>query len=506
MTPYLHAVEQGEADGLVARDAHVSPAPEPDPPGRAMRPLQRLQLLCDEGSLHVMRSSATSERMGDKARPGDGVVGASGTVAGRPIYCFAQDMSFAGGSVGAAHAETIVRVQRLAGKARVPVIGFFESGGARMQEGLAALGGYARIFREHVHLSGQVPQISVITGTSAGGGCYAPALTDFVVMTEAASMFLTGPAVVREVTGQQTTTKDLGGTAVHDRNGVCHFSLDSDGEAILHVRRLLGYLPQNAWSAPPQAVSVAPDGPDPGGVVPLDLRRPYDTRAALAGIVDAGSLLEVSRAWARNIVTAFARIDGRSVGIVANQPKHMGGVIDAEASQKGARFVRTCNAFGIPLIVFVDTPGFLPGIEQEAIGVIRHGAKLLHAFAEATVPRYTVVLRKAFGGAYITMNSKDLGADLTLAWSRAELGIMGAQQAVGIVNRREIEKADDPVAARDRLAADYAVRHLGAEAAAQTGHIDDVIRPAETRGRLALALAMAGHDRGGRGRTGNIPL
>ena len=490
----------------MARDAHVAPIVELRPRDARMRPLQRLQLLCDEGTLHLLRSSATSERMGDRARPGDGVVGASGSVGGRPIYCFAQDVSFAGGSVGAAHAETIVRVQRLAQRARVPVVGFVESGGARMQEGLAALGGYARIFSEHVRLSGEVPQISVITGTSAGGGCYSPALTDFVIMTEAASMFLTGPAIVREVTGQQTSTRDLGGTQIHARNGVSQFAVQSDAEAIVLVRELLGYLPQNAWTPAPSSSPAEPEGPDPGGVVPLDARRAYDVLEAVRGIIDGHSLLEVSPAWARNIVTAFGRIEGRPVGIVANQPKHMGGVIDADASQKGGRFVRICNSFGIPLIVLVDTPGFLPGIEQEAVGAIRHGAKLLHAFAEATVPRYTVVLRKAFGGAYITMNSKELGADLTLAWSRAQLGIMGAQQAVAIVNRREIEQADDPAAAREQLARAYEIRHLSAESAAQAGHIDDVIRPGETRGRLALALALAGSDRGGRGRAGNIPL
>lgn len=504
MTAHLQAVARA-AGNIVARDGCVLPAHEPPAPQRPLRPVQRLQLLCDPGSLQVVRASAASDAMGERARPGDGVVGASGTVAQRPIYCFAQDVAFAGGSVGAAHAETIVRIQRLAGKARVPIIGFVESGGARMQEGLAALDGYARIFSEHVALSGEVPQISVITGTSAGGGCYSPALTDFVVMTEAASMFLTGPAVVREVTGQATTTSGLGGTQVHARNGVSHFAVGSDSEAILLARRLLTYLPQNASAAPPQAPAVEPTGPDPGGLVPLDPRSPYDMRRALEGIIDGGSLLEVAPSWAPNIVTAFARVEGRPIGIVANQPNHVGGVIDAEASQKGGRFVRTCNAFGIPLAVFVDTPGFLPGIEQEAIGVIRHGAKLLHAFAEASVPRFTVVIRKAFGGAYITMNSKDLGADLTLAWSRAQLGIMGAHQAVGIVNRREIEQAADPEAARERLATEYDIRHLGAAVAAREGHIDDVIRPGETRGRIALALAMAG-ERGARGRLRNIPL
>jgi acetyl-CoA carboxylase carboxyltransferase component len=492
---------------IVARDAHVDDRRQPDVTGaRPMRPLQRLQFLCDEGTLHVIRSSVSSDQMGDNARPGDGVIGAAGRVGGRPIFCFAQDASYAGGSVGAAHANTILRVQRLAEQARVPVIGFVESGGARMQEGLAALDGYARVFSQHVALSGKVPQISIITGTSAGGGCYSPALTDFVVMTDAATMFLTGPAVVREVTGQETSARELGGTQVHDRNGVCQFVVDSDVDSIFLVRELLAYLPQNAWATAPLATSAEPDGPDPGGVAPIDPRRAYDTREVIRGIVDGGSILEVSPRWAQNLVTAFARIEGRPVGIVANQPRHLGGVIDADAAQKGSRFVRTCNAFGIPLVVLVDTPGFLPGTSQESIGVIRHGAKLLYAFAEATVPRFTVVLRKAFGGAYITMNSKDLGADLTLAWSRAELGIMGAQQAVGIVNRRQIQNAADPAAARDNLARDYAARHLGAASAAAGGHIDEVIRPGETRGRLALALSSASHDRGGRGLVRNIPL
>jgi acetyl-CoA carboxylase carboxyltransferase component len=497
----------GSSEPLVARDGHMDSGSQPlEVAAQAVRPLQRLQLLCDEGSLHVIRSSVASDRMGDKARPGDGVVGAAGRVAGRPIFCFAQDASYAGGSVGAAHANTILRVQRLAEQARVPVIGFVESGGARMQEGLAALDGYARVFSQHVALSGKVPQISVITGTSAGGGCYSPALTDFVVMTDAATMFLTGPAVVREVTGQATTGRDLGGPQVHDRNGVSHFAVDTDVDSIFLVRELLSYLPQNAWTSPPMSAPAAPDGPDPGGVVPIDPRRAYDTREPIRGIVDGGSLLEVSPRWAPNLVTAFARLEGRPIGVVANQPQHLGGVIDAEASQKGGRFVRTCNAFGIPLVVLVDTPGFLPGTSQESIGVIRHGAKLLHAFAEAVVPRFTVVLRKAFGGAYITMNSKDLGADLTLAWSRAELGIMGAHQAVGIAHRRQIEAASDPADARDRLARDYAARHLGAAAAAAGGHIDEVIRPAETRGRLALALATTAHGRGGHGAVRNIPL
>jgi acetyl-CoA carboxylase carboxyltransferase component len=471
-----------------------------------LAPLQRLSLLCDDRSLQVIRSAVSSERMGDSARAGDGIVGGAGRIGGRTVYCFAQDATFAGGSLGAAHADTIVRLQRLAARAKVPIIGFMESAGARIQEGLAALDGYARVFSQHMALSGQVPQISVITGSSAGGGSYSPALTDFVVMTRAASMFLTGPSIVHEVTGQETSAAELGGPRVHERNGVSHFVVDDDAASLHLVRQLLGYLPQNAWAEPPRLAAVGPEGPDPGGVVPIDPRRAYDVRQAVWGIVDAESLLEVSTSWAPNLVTAFARIEGRVVGVVANQPRHLGGVLDACAAQKGARFVRTCNAFGIPLVVIVDTPGFLPGTEQERVGVIRHGAKLLHAFAEATVPRFTVIFRKAYGGAYITMNSKDLGADLTLAWSRAELGIMGAHQAVGLVHRREIQRADDPADVRERLARDYAARHLSAAAAASGGHIDEVIRPGETRERLARALDTAAPVRGACGTVRNIPL
>jgi acetyl-CoA carboxylase carboxyltransferase component len=482
-------------DGLVARDGHVDAeaVDAADDRRRTMPPLERLTLLCDEGSLNVIRSEATSERMGDKARAGDGVVGAYGRIGGRPVFCYAQDARFAGGSVGERHADTIVRVLRLARQAGVPVISFVESGGARMQEGLAALNGYARIFYENVALSGRVPQISVITGTSAGGGCYSPALTDFIVMTRASSMFLTGPAVVREVTGEKTTAQDLGGPRVHERNGVCQFVVDSEVDSIFLVRQLLGYLPQHAGEAPPRSPAAEPDGPDTGRVVPLDPRTPYDVRDVAHAIFDGGSLLEVEPNWAPNLVTAFARLDGRPAGVLANQPRVLGGVLDAEAGEKGARFIRTCNAFGLPLIVLVDTPGFMPGTTQETAGVIRHGAKLLHAFAEATVPRFTVVLRKAFGGAYITMNSRDLGADLTLAWPNAELGIMGAEQAVGIIHRRELADAEDAATARKRLADAYAARHLSARSAARDGCIDEVVRPTETRARLTLALATLGN-------------
>jgi acetyl-CoA carboxylase carboxyltransferase component len=476
-------------------NAHVVPLLGRDPL-ETLRPLERLRLLADDGSLQVIRPEVAPEAMGAEARPGDGVIGGSLRIAGRLVFCFAQDAGFAGGSVGAQHADTIVRVQRLARRAGAPVIGFVESGGARMQEGVAALDGYARVFSEHVALSGRVPQISVITGVAAGGGSYSPALTDFVIMTGAACMFLTGPAVVRAVTGEAITARELGGPGVHRRNGVCDFTVATDIDAIFIVRQLLGYLPSSAGERPPLAGALEPAGPDPGAAVPLDSRRVYDVRTAIEGIVDAESLLEAAPRWARNLVTALARIDGRPVGIVASQPRHLGGVIDAEASQKGARFVRMCDAFGLPLVVLVDTPGFLPGSGQEAAGAIRHGAGLLRAFAAARVPRITVVLRKSFGGAYIAMNSKALGADLYLAWTRAQVGIMGAEEAVGVLHRRALAAANDPAQERRRLAEAYAAEHLSAHAAARVGAVDEVIRPPETRARLASALAALAEDQG----------
>jgi acetyl-CoA carboxylase carboxyltransferase component len=468
---------------------------------------ERLELLCDPGSLRVIRSGVESRYMGERARPDDGVVGAAGTVDGRPVYCYAQDPEFAGGSLGEAHADTIVRVLRLAGRSRVPVVGFIESGGARLQEGVAALGGYGRIFRENVLLSGRIPQISVIAGTSAGGGCYSPALTDFVVMTERAAMFLTGPAVVREAIGEEVSAKELGGGQVHERNGVCEFVVPGELESIFLVRDLLSYLPQNAWQPPPlRPPAEPPAGADPGAHVPREPRRVYDVRDVMRDLADEGRILEVSPKWARNIVTAFARIEGRPVGVIANQPRYLGGTIDADAAQKGARFVRTCNAYSIPLVVLVDTPGFMPGIRQEAAGVIRHGAKLLHAFAEASVPRVTVVLRKAFGGAYITMNAKDLGADLTFSWTTAEIGVMGGKQAVAIIKKREIAAAEDPEAVRGRLADAYAGEQLSAEVAARDGFVDEVIESSDTRPRLAWALSMLGGRPGRQGDAGNLPL
>src|SRR5919108_4699172 len=435
-----------------------------------LTPLERLEALCDPGSLELVRTRIASRSA--RTAPGDGVVAGAGTVGGRPIYCYAQDQGFAGGSLGTAQAETIVRPLELAGRAAAPVVGFIASGGARIDEGAGALGGYGAIFRQHVALSGRVPQISVITGTSAGGGAYSPALTDFVVMTEGSRLFLTGPAVVEEVMGESVTMDELGGPRVHARNGVCDLVAEDDHAAAELVRDLLGHLPQSSAQPPNPAL---PEEPLNGGpAVPADPRKVYDVRDVIRSLSDSSSMLELSPRWARNMVTALIRLNGHPAGVIANQPHHLGGVIDSAASEKAAGFIRRCDAFGLPLVVLVDTPGFLPGTKQEGLGVIRHGAGLLHAFSSARVPKVTVVLRKAYGGGFITMNSRELGADLVLAWPGAEIGVLGARQAVGIVHRRAIAAADDPDAERDRLADQYAEEHLRAEVAAGAGDVDEV--------------------------------
>jgi acetyl-CoA carboxylase carboxyltransferase component len=468
------------------------------PPREALGALERLETLCDPGTLDVIRSRVTSRHMGEKTRAGDGVIAGSGLVDGRPVYCYAQDPTYVGGSLGEAHADTIVRVLRQARRADAPVVGFVSSGGARMQEGSAGLCGYGRIFHETVLLSGKVPQISVVTGLSAGGGAYSPALTDWIVMTRESSMFLTGPSVVRDALGEDVTAAQLGGARVHQRNGVCQFVADCDVDAVHLVRTLLGYLPSSAARGAPVAAARAAPAIDPATYVPTEARRVYDVRDVVRCLADGGELLEVAAGWARNIVTGFARIDGRTVGVIANQPRYLGGVLDAASSQKGARFVHKCDQFGIPLVVLVDTPGYMPGTKQEAAGVIRFGATLVHAFAEATVPRMTVILRKAFGGAFITMNSKDLGADYVFAWPQAEIGVMGAKPAVGIIHRRELAAVEDTAALQERLAAEYARDHLNPEVAAREGHIDELIDPPETRERVAGALrTLSGVNRAG---------
>jgi acetyl-CoA carboxylase carboxyltransferase component len=471
-----------------------------------LTPRERLEALCDPGSFQAIRSSAISHRMGPKARQGDGVIGGAGRIGGRPVFCYAQDPAFAGGSLGEEHADTIVRVLRLAEQADAPVVAFIESAGARLQEGLAALSGYARVFAANVALSGRVPQISIINGVSAGGGSYSPALTDFVIMTGRARMFLTGPGVVRDVLGEDVDAESLGGPRVHERNGVAQFVVPDDLAAAALARELLEYLPQSLHDTPAISYPSPPAAGDPGDVVPAESRRVYDVRDVIARLADNGGYLEYGPRWARNMVCAFGRIDGRPVGFVCNQPRHLGGVIDADAAQKAARFIRTCNAYGLPLVVLVDAPGYMPGTAQERAGVIRHGAKLVYAFAEATVPRVTVTLRKSFGGAHIAMNSRDLGANLTFAWPGAQLGVMGAKQAVGVLHRRAIEAAEDPEAARDELAAGYADQHLDAANAVAEGFVDELIEPGETRARLAWALSTFSGEGRRRERVANIPL
>jgi acetyl-CoA carboxylase carboxyltransferase component len=463
--------------------ASAPSAPAP-PPAR-----ERLELLCDPGSLQVIRSAVTSHRLGARAQPGDGVIAGTGLIAGRPVACYAQDEGLAGGSLGEAQAESIVRVLRLADEARMPVVALVASAGARIQEGTAGLAGYARVFAATVALSKRVPQISVLTGFCAGGGAYAPALTDFVIMTEGSAMFLTGPAVVREACGEQVTPDELGGRGVHERNGVCHLVAPTEPEAIALAQRLLAYLPQSSYDQPPARPSIEPELGDPGHHVPERSASVYDVRLVIRSIFDAGELLEVAPKWGRNMVTAFASIGGNAVGIVANQPRHMGGVIDVEACDKAARFIRTCDTYGLPLVVLVDTPGFMPGKKQEAGGIINRGAGLVTAFAAASVPRFTVVLRKAYGGAYIAMNAKDLGATLAFAWPGAQIGIMDARQAVRIVHRRDLAACADPEQLLEALARNYARANCEATAAAADGFVDEVISPAQTRDRLVRAIS-----------------
>ncbi|MCW3066880.1 MAG: carboxyl transferase [Solirubrobacterales bacterium] len=442
----------------------------------------RLLALCDPGSLQLIRSRVASPVLGDRAVGGDGVVAGAGRVDGRPVFCYAQDASFLGGSLGEAHADSIVRVLELAERAKAPIVGFVESGGARMQEGTDALGGYGRIFRSTVRLAGRVPRISIVSGLSAGGGAYAPALTDFVIMSGSSSMFLTGPRVVKEALGEDVTAEELGGPAVHERTGVCHLVAEDHVEAAGLARRLLGFGGTGHPDVSP------PDGPDPETIVPSDTRKVYDVRDVVRAIADGDSFLELAPRWAKNMTIGMARIDGHAVAIVANQPRHLGGVIDAAASEKAAWMVGRAERLRLPLVVLVDTPGFMPGTRQEQAGVIRHGAGLLEAFAAASVPKVTVVLRKAFGGAFITMNSKDLGADLVLGWPQAQIGVMGAEPAVGIIHRRALAVATDPENERARLAGLYAEEHLSASVAAARGAVDETVEPGSTRGRLSGVL------------------
>ena len=476
-----------------------SVAPVLDDSGGAALPStarDRIDMLCDPRSFMSIRSSVLPRRATSSAQAGDGIIAGIGRVDGRSVACYAQDSGHLAGALGEAHAETIHRIMDIALEARIPIVSFIASGGARIQEGTAALAGYGQIFRSNVALSRVVPQISVITGLSAGGSCYSPALTDFVVMTRESAMFLTGPRIVYLATGEQVTVAELGGHRTHERNGVADFVSEDGAEAALLVRQLLGYLPSHSGGLIPPVAAVPTDGSDPSATVPRSHRMVYDMRQVARAIVDQASLFEVRAGWARNVVTAFARIEGRTVGIVANQPSHIGGVLDVDASQKAALFVEQCDKFGLPLVVLVDTPGFMPGRRQESAGVIRFGATLVRAFSGATVPRFTVVVRKAFGGAYIAMNSKHLGATFAFAWPEAEIGIMSAHSAVEIVHRKNLESAPDRGGVHHELAEAYREEHLKAGRAAAGGFVDEVIAPEETRQRLSWALsAMSGEGR-----------
>jgi propionyl-CoA carboxylase beta chain len=478
---------------------------------------ERIELLCDPGTfveidrLVVHRSSDFGI---DKQRfPGDGVVTGWGRSGGRKLFVFAQDFTVVGGSLSSAHAQKICKLMDMAMKVGAPIVGLDDSGGARIQEGVASLAGYADIFLRNTLASGVVPQLSAIMGPCAGGAVYSPAITDFVLMVESTSyMFITGPEVTKTVTGEEVTKEELGGARTHaTKSGVCHLTAPDDRAALALLRALLSYLPANNAEDPPEVACTDPLDREIGELdtlVPVASSKPYDIKRVIRAVVDDGVLFEIHEAYARNIVVGFARIAGRTVGVVANQPMVLAGCLDIEASAKAARFVRFCDCFNIPLCTFVDVPGFLPGTAQEYGGIIRHGAKLLYAFAEATVPKVTVITRKAYGGAYDVMASKHIRADYNLAFPTAEIAVMGPDGAVNIVYRREIDAADDPSAARDAFVAEYRAKFANPYKAAELGFIDEVIAPRLCRRRLVAALEMLRHkrDENPRKKHGNIPL
>ncbi|GAA2427566.1 acyl-CoA carboxylase subunit beta [Streptomyces macrosporus] len=460
---------------------------------------ERIELLLDPGSFHevepLRRHRATGFGLEAKRPYTDGVITGWGTVEGRTVFVYAHDFRIFGGALGEAHAQKIHKIMDMAVEAGAPLVSLNDGAGARIQEGVTALAGYGGIFRRNTAASGVIPQISVMLGPCAGGAAYSPALTDFVFMVrETSQMFITGPDVVQAVTGEEITHNGLGGADVHaGTSGVAHFAYDDEAECLEDVRYLLSLLPSNNRELPPAVVPE--DAPDRRtdalrDLVPVDGNRPYDVRAVIEEIVDDGEFLEVHEAWARNVVCALARIDGQVVGLVANQPNVLAGVLDIHASEKAARFVQMCDAFNIPIVTLIDVPGFLPGVDQEHGGIIRHGAKLLYAYCNATVPRVSVVLRKAYGGAYIVMDSQSIGADVTYAWPTNEIAVMGAEGAANVIFRREIAAADDPEAVRQQRIKEYKAELMHPYYAAERGLVDDVIDPGETRAVLVRSLAM----------------
>jgi propionyl-CoA carboxylase beta chain len=478
---------------------------------------ERIERLLDDGSFveldRYVRHRNPQFGMMERRPWGDAVVTGHGTVFGRRVFVFSQDFTVFGGTLSEAFAEKICKVMDLALKYGCPVIGINDSGGARIQEGVVSLGGYAEIFWRNVQASGVVPQISLVMGPCAGGAVYSPAMTDFVLMVEGSSyMFITGPEVVKAVTGEEVDFEELGGAATHaERSGVAHFTAASEEECLEDTRYLLSFLPQNNLEQPPYSPPADPlDREDPAldEIVPDNPNKPYDIRDVVHRVVDDGYFLEVQERWAENLVCGFARLAGHPVGVVGNQPKALAGTLDIDSSVKGARFVRTCDAFNIPLVTFVDVPGFLPGTAQEWGGIIRHGAKLLYAYCEATVPKLTVITRKAYGGAYDVMSSKHIRGDFNFAWPTAEVAVMGPEGAVNIVFRKELEEAADPESRRAELIADYREQFANPYTAAERGYVDDVIEPRRTRAALAEALQASRTKRERRParKHGNIPL
>ncbi len=474
---------------------------------------ERINALLDESSFHEIGRFAvhgcTDFGMADKEIPADGVVTGYGTIAGRQVFVYAQDFTASGGSMGKMQGQKICRVMDMAAASSTPVIGMNDSGGARIQEGVDALSGYGQIFRRNSQYSGKVPQVSLIMGPCAGGAAYSPALTDLVVMVEGKSqMFITGPAVVQTITGEETDSESLGGAYTHaSESGVAHLTASDDAEALALAAKFLSYLPSSCAEKPPVAPYESSDELRPAldGIVPDNDRYPYDMKDVIAQITDEDSFFELSPLFADNIITGFARIGGRSVGIVANQPYSLGGCLDINASDKAARFINLCSAFQLPLVNLVDIPGFLPGTEQEHGGIIRHGAKMLFAYSVSEVPKLTVILRKAYGGSYMAMCSKDMGADLVLAWPTAEIAVMGAEGAVNIIFKKEIAASPDPDAKRKQLADAYAEKFGNPYIAAGRGYVDAVVRPSETRREL-LATLKALENKPHGGSRGNMPL
>ncbi len=477
---------------------------------------ERLAVLLDEGSFEELDSLVTHRSnyfgLGEQKFLGDSVVSGYGKVDGRLVYVYAQDFTVFGGSLSEAAGEKITKVQNLALKNGAPIIGISDGGGARIQEGVESLRGYGEIFTNNTIASGVIPQITVVMGPAAGGAVYSPAITDFIFMSSAGQMYITGPDVVRAVTGEDVTHQQLGGADVHaTRSGVAHFAIEDERACLEEVRRLIGFLPLNNMEDPPLldgGDDPARTAPDLVEIVPDESNRPYDTRDVIERIVDNGDFMEVHAGFAQNIVVGFARMGGRTVGIVANQPAYLAGSLDIDASRKAARFVRFCDCFNIPLVTLIDVPGYLPGTGQEYGGIILHGAKLLYAYAEATVPKVSVVLRKAYGGAYLVMSSKHLRGDINYSWPIGEAAVMGSEGAVDIILREQIRAAPDPEAERKRQIADYNERFQNPYIAASRGFFDDVIDPSETRSKIIRALEMLQNktDSNPPRKHGNIPL